>query len=75
MLGLLVLALGLMPVVLGLVAWRLLGRDHGSRSDDPPPPPPPTDPRPVAPTRPQRRRDRAPVHAPRTHHPRPLVRR
>jgi hypothetical protein len=75
MLGLLVLTLGLMPFVLGLVAWRLLGRDQDSRSDDPPPPPPPSAPRPVAPTRPRRCRDRAPVSGPRARVPRPLVRR
>ena len=71
---LLVLALGLMPFVLGLVAWRMLGRNDGSTSDDPPPPPPPSGPRPVTPTRPRRCRDRAPAHAPRVRAPRPLVR-
>jgi hypothetical protein len=70
MLGLLVLLVGLMPFVLGLVAWRLLGRQGGTPSDDPPPPPPPSDPEPTAPTRPQRCRDRVPVRRTRTPRPR-----
>ena len=68
MLGLLVFLVGLMPFVLGIVAWRLLGRQGGTPSDDPPPPPP-SDPDPSAPTQPRRCRDRAPIG--RTRGPRP----
>ncbi|HLA63392.1 MAG TPA: hypothetical protein VK610_03135 [Rhodothermales bacterium] len=62
---------GLMPLVLGLVAWRALGRRDDPHGDDPPPPPPPVEPRPVMPTEP--RRDRRPVHEARTRRYRPTV--
>jgi hypothetical protein len=74
MLGLLVFLVGLMPFVLGLFAWRLLGRQGDSSSDDPPPPPPPSDPEPTAPTRPRRCRDRAPLSGTRAPRPRLPVR-
>ncbi len=61
--ALIVLALGLMPFVFGVIAWRMLGRDDSSTSDDGSPPPPPLGPRPVEPTSPCRRRDRGAVHS------------
>lgn len=60
--NLIVLLIGLIPLLLGVYAWRLMrNRDQDNRDDPPPPPPEPPAPLPSGPSA-FCRTDRPPLH-------------
>lgn len=64
MLGVLILVLSVVPLAVGVYAWKAF-RDSDERGpDDPPPPPDPERPLPIIPPS-ERRRDRGPSPPPR----------